>query len=179
MTEIWKDIPDYEGLYQASNLGRIKSLGRKRIMPNGGIRTYPEKVFKPADRNGYLKVDLHKNGKAKSFSVHRLVWEAFNGKTDLPIDHIIEKDKKNNRLSNLQALSVRDNTIKYVMSTNKSSKYIGVSWHKMVKKWTAKITINNKRIHLGCFDTEIEAANAFQKALTETKNSTIHLEHKG
>lgn len=165
MTEIWKDIPDYEGLYQASDLGRVKSLGRQRLMPNGGIRIYPEKIFKPADRNGYLKVDLHKNNIVKSHSVHRLVYESFNGKTDLPIDHKIEKDKKNNRLSNLQALSIRENTTKYVLSTDKSSQYIGVSWHKKVKKWTAKITINGKRVHLGCFDTQIEAYNAYKNAL--------------
>jgi len=165
MTEIWKDIPDYEGLYQASNLGRIKSLGSQRIMPNGGIRIYPEKIFSPVDRNGYLKVDLRKNNIAKSHSVHRLVYESFNGKTDLPIDHKIEKDKKNNRLSNLQALSIRENTTKYLLSTNKSSQYIGVSWHKKVKKWTAKITINGKRVHLGCFDTQIEASNAYKNAL--------------
>ena len=63
MKEIWKDIPNYEGLYQASNLGRIKSLWYGK-----------EKILKLTDNgNGYLQVFLCKNGIRKIFLVHRLI----------------------------------------------------------------------------------------------------------
>ena len=64
--EIWKDIIGYEGRYQVSNLGRVKSLNYNN--------TNKEKILKPKkENNGYLRVNLSKNGKAKMYSVHRLV----------------------------------------------------------------------------------------------------------
>lgn len=162
-------VLDYEGLYEVSDLGRVKSLERKRIMPNGGIRTYFEKIMVPAKRNGYLKVDLTYKGISKSYSIHRLVYESFNGKTELQVDHI-NSNKHDNKLSNLQCLTQRENTIKYFLEINKSSNYIGISWHKKVKKWVAKITINGKRVHLGCFDNEKDAADCYQKSLLSIKH---------
>lgn len=164
--ETWKDIPDYEGLYQVSDLGRVKTLGRKRIMPNGGINEFPEKILKQGkDSRGYLYVVLCKNGNRKTSTTHRLVWGTFNGETDLPIDHIVEGNKLDNRLSNLQALSSRENTIKYHKSKNNSSKYTGVSWHKRENKWGSSITINGKKKHLGYFITEYEAHLAYENKL--------------
>ena len=69
MIEIWKDIEGYEGLYQVSNMGRVKSLN------NNFSRK--EKILKCHKINGYLRIDLHKNGGSKNFKVHRLVAEAF------------------------------------------------------------------------------------------------------
>ena len=79
--EIWKPIPHYEDLYEASNFGRIRSLkfGKVRILKQ------------TKNTWGYLQVDLCKNRKKKSCKVHRLVWEAFNG------NHI-DEDKTNNFL---------------------------------------------------------------------------------
>ncbi len=68
--EIWRDIEGYAGLYQVSNLGRVKSLGNSK--------TRKEKILKPqTTRYGYLQVQLWKNGKAKFHTVHRLVALAF------------------------------------------------------------------------------------------------------
>lgn len=68
--EIWKDIEGYEGLYQVSNLGRVKSLNY--------LRTGKEKILSQSKNpNGYLKVNLYKNGKKGNWYVHRLVAEAF------------------------------------------------------------------------------------------------------
>ena len=80
--EVWKPIKDYEGLYEVSNLGRVKSLNYKG--------TRKGKILKNSECNGYLTVSLTKNGKPKTFYVHRLVAEAFipNPEGKPCIDHI-------------------------------------------------------------------------------------------
>lgn len=70
--ERWEDIEGYEGLYQVSNCGRVNSLG------NGKSNNSKERILKPGkNRDGYLIVKLHKDGKQKTYYVHRLVAEAF------------------------------------------------------------------------------------------------------
>lgn len=105
--EIWKDIPNYEGLYQASNLGRIKSL--ERIDALG--RRVNERILKPEiNQYGYYLISLYKNSIQKLYSVHRLVWEAFNGQIPegYEINHINEI-KSDNRLSNLNLMTHKEN----------------------------------------------------------------------
>lgn len=98
--EVWKDIPGYEGLYQVSNLGRIKSLERPKCFG----RIYKEKIMKPGtNATGYLYIVLYKDGKHKTCRLHRLVLMAFNpvdGMDSLDVNHI-DEDKKNCRLENL------------------------------------------------------------------------------
>ena len=99
-TEIWKDIPNYSGLYQASNLGRIKSFY--------GLK---EKILKPRiNQYGYYQVELYKNSIGKMYSVHRLVYEAFNGQIpeNMQVNHINEI-KTDNRLSNLNLMTCKEN----------------------------------------------------------------------
>ena len=106
--EIWKDIPNYEGLYQASNLGRIKSLERTDVLG----RRLKEKILKPQiNRSGYYQVGLWKNSNEKFYLVHRLVWIAFNGQIPegLQVNHISER-KSENRLSNLNLMTSKENT---------------------------------------------------------------------
>ena len=100
--EIWKDIPNYEGIYQASNLGRVKSLKR----PYG----LKEKILKPRITRGYYRVHLHKNSIRKDYFVHRLVFEAFNGTIpeNMQINHINEI-KTDNRLENLNLMTPKEN----------------------------------------------------------------------
>ena len=99
MKEEWRDIKGYEGLYKVSNLGRVKSLNYNH--------TKKEKVldFKPKS-NGYIIVKLWKNGKSKSFYIHRLVAEAFipNPNNYPEINHKIDdfKHRSNNRVDNLE-----------------------------------------------------------------------------
>ena len=71
--EIWKDVVGYEGLYQVSNYGRVKSLERKI-----NNRIYEERIIsQEKSKDGYLRVDLHKDGNRKHKKVHRLVAQAF------------------------------------------------------------------------------------------------------
>lgn len=164
--EIWKDILDYEGLYQASNLGNVKSLAKSWVSGNGAIKIKNDTILKLCvDSRGYYVVKLCKNGKGKMFSVHRLIYEAFNGKTDLQIDHITEGNKLDNRIVNLQAISSRENVSKHYLTTNKSSKYTGVSWVNNANKWRSLIHVNGKKKHIGYFTSETDAAQAYQDAL--------------
>ena len=94
--EICKDIKGYEGLYQVSNFGNIKSLRNKK--------TRKEKIKRTRiGKNGYVRVDLFKNGKGKTFFVHRLVAQAFipNPQNLKEINHIDEKTS-NNIVDNLE-----------------------------------------------------------------------------
>ena len=76
--ENWKDIENYEGLYQVSNLGRVRSLERDIYCQNGVVRHIEEKILVPVlDKYGYPSVYLYKNGKVKFMLVHRLVATAF------------------------------------------------------------------------------------------------------
>ena len=103
--EIWKDIEGFEGLYQVSNMGRVKSL--ERTVWNSGkgcYRTVPEKILK-ADKDGsdYLQVLLYKDGKTKMYKIHRLVAQAFceNQMGYSEVNHI-DENKENNRAENLE-----------------------------------------------------------------------------
>ena len=101
--EIWKDVKDYEGLYQVSNMGRVKSL--ERMKWNGrGYQKIPEKILKASEyRGGYLQVNLSKDGKAKDCKIHRLVAQAFiSNPQNLPEVNHKDENKKNNCVENLE-----------------------------------------------------------------------------
>ena len=97
MQETWKDIAGYEGLYQVSDLGRVRSLNYRH--------TGKTKIIKPSKNNcGYFIIRLCKNNKGKGYSIHRLVALAFVEGQDLfknEINHINE-DKSDNRAINLE-----------------------------------------------------------------------------
>ena len=113
MEEIWMPVIGYEGLYEVSNLGRVRSLDREaRHSSCGGVRILKGKVIKPQmGVGGYLRVCISKDGKGKMFSVHRLVYSAFNGAIphDMQVNHI-DEDKTNNRLENLNLMTPKQNS---------------------------------------------------------------------
>ena len=120
--EIWKDIyyfneptnewVDYRGLYQVSNLGRVRSLDR--IGRNGrGIKVYKGKYLKTfKNRKGYLLVPLSKDGIPKKYKISRLVYFTFNPDADtkLQVNHI-DENKSNNRLDNFNLMTAKENCI--------------------------------------------------------------------
>jgi hypothetical protein len=163
--EIWKDIKDYEGLYQVSSLGRVKSLERKTLGKYGGIKK--ERILKSNKNNGgYLRLDLCKNGVQKNCKIHQLVAIAFLNHT--PCGHKLVVNHKNfnkldNRLENLEIITQRENSnLKHKEST---SKFVGVFWDKSRGKWHSKIQINGKSKFLGYFKCEIKASEAYTKEL--------------
>lgn len=171
--EKWKDIPNYEGYYQISSFGRVKSLKRmvKRADHYVQIKLRIIKLIK--ESNGYLSVGLVNDVKRKGFQTHLLVAMAFlKHKPDgfkIVVDH---KDNNpiNNRLCNLQLISNRENSTKDRKTG--TSKYTGVSWKSSRNKWKSVIYHNGKETHLGFFDDELEASNYYQEALKSIENGT-------
>ena len=106
MKEIWKDIEGYEGYYQISNTGKVKSL--ERMKWNGkGYQKVPEKILEGVDNgHGYLRVKLCKDGKVEQPLVHVLVATAFLPNPDnLPEVNHKDEDKTNNCVENLEYCS--------------------------------------------------------------------------
>lgn len=124
MIEIWKDIEGYEGLYQVSNLGRVKTLKKEWLAHHTAILTHEEKIIKPyPSHNGYLRVALSKDNKYHKFPVHRLVANAFIGKQPTPQHTINHKDfdRQNNRVDNLEWLTQKENALYSRENSRKAS----------------------------------------------------------
>lgn len=154
--EIWKEIPGFNGRYEASNLGNIRNAQRNRqLKASRGV-------------GGYLRVDLTLPDKThKNFRIHQLVAMAFlnherQGFT-LTVDHI-DFDKLNNRVENLRIISARDNSIRSALKKpNKTSKYLGVHYCKQKKKYVARIIKDRKKFYIGSFINEEDAKTAYQE----------------
>ena len=170
--EIFKDIPNFEGYYQISNLGNVKSLERKVKHSKGGLRIVKEKILKPTDDGkGYLRAMLQKQGKIKLFQVHQLVAMAFlNHKPcgfNLVVDHI-DNNPSNNCVNNLQVITQRENVIKD--SVKKSSKYRGV-FKRSNGRFRVLIYFNGKNHGFGTYKTEKIAAAVYEYELNKINNN--------
>ena len=169
--EIWKDIQGYDGYYQVSNLGRVKSLSRD-VFYGMGYYLKKEKILKPTMRkDGYQVVGFYIENIRKLFLIHRLVATAFvknlfNKEKVIHIDFI----KHNNNSNNLEWTNLLE-TACHQMSNQKSlSEFIGVSFRKKRNKWLSSIVINGKPIHIGSFKTQEEA---YQARCDYEKNNNI------
>ena len=107
--EVYKDVAGYEGIYQVSNLGNVKSLERIIIRSDNKTRTIKEKIKQGTHDKGYSRVSLvDLNGNAKSHYVHRLVLQSFLHDSELYVDHI-DGNKTNNRIENLRYVTNSEN----------------------------------------------------------------------
>jgi hypothetical protein len=151
--QIWKDIPGYEGIYQVSSFGNVKSLNYNR--------TKKERLLKPGiSTNSYYNVNLYKNGKCRTFQVHQLVAICFlnhkpNGYT-LVVNHI-DNNQLNNYVYNLELVSPRYNSSCHRADAGVTKILNG--------KYGVKIVINKKQIHLGDFTDKKDALTTYQKAV--------------
>ena len=167
MKEVWKDIKGYEGFYQVSNLGRVKSLYRVVIRKNETRLTVNERILKEAENGkGYLGVNLCREGVSSFNKTHQLVAVGFLGHTpngfELIVDHI-DNNPLNNKSSNLQLITQRENVHKDMKQG--TSKYVGVCYISKSGKWSTSICSNGKPKFLGLFNTETEASNKYNEAL--------------
>ena len=151
--EIWKDIEGYEGLYQVSNIGRIKSMNRI-VNNNGGTDYRKERVIKQdIDRGGYIQTHLSKDGKVKTLKVHRLVAKAFpeicgEWFDGCEIDHI-DGVKNNNKATNLKVCTKSENmrnpltTIK--ISNSKKKPVLQYTQNgEFIREWDSALTAANE-----------------------------------
>jgi len=161
--EIWKDIPNYEGIYQVSNLGNVKRLPGKKFNRFAFIELPQQQMCLNLHRCGYYKLSLSKDGIRKVHFVHRLVMQAFCGLSNLQVDHI-NGIKTDNRLENLRYVSNRENcTHHHIMKKT----FKGYSFDKRKNKYFAQIWHNNKHRFLGYFNTPELAKQTYLNYIKE------------
>ena len=173
--EEWRWIIGYEGMYQISNLGRVKSfkLGKEKIMKVHILKH--KHNFKE-----YYRINLCKDGKQKKFLVHQLVAQAFLGHVidgyTMVVNHI-DNNGLNNKLTNLEVVTQRENcSICALKNRNTmSSPLPGASWSKTNKKWMSEYTYKGKKHHLGYFDTDKEASDKWYEAYEADKNGEFEI----
>lgn len=176
MQEKWVAIKGYEGIYEVSNLGNVRScdiICKMDWFVSSPSRIRKGRTLKQTNKDGkYKVVTLSKNNKLKQKYIHRLVAEAFIGEIGhkMTINHI-DYNINNNQVSNLEIITYRDNSIhanNVINKTNKTSKYVGVYFNKARKKYVAMIRKpNGEKIYLGGFEKEECAAKAYQHKLKE------------
>lgn len=128
-------------------------------VPQGKGRIKSGDVAGSVGRSGYHRIDVEKT----KYQAHRLVWLYMTGAWPaMDIDHI-NRIKSDNRFVNLREATDVQNGQNSRASRGKS-RWRGVHWHAHAKKWQARISVNGKQRHLGLFDTEEDAAEAYQSA---------------
>lgn len=178
--EVWKDIPNYEGYYQASDKGRVRSLDRMVTTKHGVERFYKGRIKKGTVNNkGYKIYSLNINGVHRTFQGSQLVAMTFLGHEpdghELVVDHI-NGDRSDDRLENLRVVSHRANVSTCFRSDRDSfsSEYAGVCWSEGASKWRTQIKHNGGDVYLGLYNTEVEASNAYQLALSKIKDGSFN-----
>lgn len=152
--EIWKPIKDYEGIYEVSSLGRVRSLDRMVDRGKQGSCIYPGVMLKPMiNHKGYECVDLRKYGCRKGAYVHRLVAEQFIPRilNKTQVNHI-DGNKRNNEVSNLEWVDNSENQLHaYALGLNKRSELAGRPKRKVAM-------INDENEVIRTFDSLVEAS---------------------
>lgn len=160
MKEEWRDIPGYEGQYQVSNLGDVKSIPRKFYDSTGRIQNIKGKMLsKTPDKDGYYRCGLSKKGKVSNYFVHKLVAICFLGDRpdNFQVNHI-DGNKNNNKVSNLEYCTMRDNITH--KNTKNGVKKFGIR-ELPSGRFQARIRYGKDCISIGSYDTKKEAYYAY------------------
>lgn len=173
--EKWKDISDYEGIYQISNYGRVRSLLIWDVNYKNFVKRNKPKILMPTDNgNGYLIINLSKDRKRKSKYIHRLVAQEFIRKP-LKNEVVNHKDynKKNNRVDNLEWCTQKENISYSVINMYKQhgTKPPKTTGEKYIrKKWNSyELSIGKK--YIGNYKTLEEAKNVREKVVMQIYGS--------
>jgi ribosomal protein L22 len=162
--EIWKQIEGYEGVYEISSFGRVKSFKSKKNIVG--------RILKPNLVKGYFVVCLCKDKKVKTMQIHQLVAAAFLNyipdKVNSVVNHI-DGNKTNNSLSNLEVTTQRKNSTTCFRRDRDrlTSRYPGVCFDKTHEKWIATVFSKKKHVFRKLFTSELEAAEAYKSKLIE------------
>lgn len=165
-SEVWKSIAGYEGLYDVSNMGRIRSVDRVRRSASDGseLGHLKGKVMKPFYSNkGYLLIELFKDGIGKTFSVHRLVALAFVPNPDgKPCVNHLDETHDNNCADNLEWCTQKEN-MNYGTAPQRISKKMKERWErgemkKRPKRQVAKYSLDGKLLEV--YPSYLEATRA-------------------
>ncbi len=157
--ETWKDVKGYEGKYQISNLGRVKSFHGKK-----------ERILKHANTFGYDFVGLYKNGNMVAFKIHRLVAEHFvenANPNEFKVVNHIDENKTNNHFKNLEwctgSKNVSYSSHKRKIRVDNSSGNTGVAWNERRKSWSARLILEGESKINRYFKNKQDAIDAIKE----------------
>lgn len=168
--EIWKDIDGYEGFYQVSNLGRVKSTAVRRCLWGKICVIERERMLTPHDNgNGYLMVQLKANNKRKPVGVHRLVATAFiENPQNYPVVNHIDYDTHNNCVHNLEWCTQKENishSLHNMLLGNKSR--VGKTGEKYITQRGDKFAVSVKKLNVYKEFMDIDGAISYRNKVVE------------
>ena len=149
--ELWSPISEFP-MYMVSTEGRVMSIKSGRLR-------------KPqSSKGGYLRVKIGTNPKTPA--IHRLVLEAFVGKSNMQVDHI-DMVKTNNKLENLEYVTREENMRRIALHPSMRMKEGATRSQSKINPWRARLSYNGERIYLGCYSSKELALQARQDFLDE------------
>lgn len=168
--ETWRPVKNYEGFYEVSSLGRVKSLARIDAIG----RKKKEMILKNTLNSlGYCTVGLCEEGSIRTSKVHKLMQFAF-GLGEGDIDHI-NRIRNDNRLDNLRICTRSQNAANSKSRKGATSRFKGVFWYKPLKKWQVQIRKDGRSYYLGRLTDEKEAARVYDESAKEMFGEFAHL----
>ena len=172
MEEIWKDIKGYEGFYQVSNQGRVRSVEREICKSNNMKQISKSYILKFEKGKGYNYVHLFKNGTRKRMAVHRLVAIAFipNPDNKPEVDHI-NTIKIDNRVENLRWVTPKENMNNPLTKENMSESQKGKSKGKPKSKESIDKMAKAKSIKVVQLTLEGELVKIWDSAIKAERES--------